>query len=324
MLAYPLTFIIIVNWNGRETLRKCLFSLFANTQSSEFRVVVVDNSSTDESIEMLQKNFPQVQLITNEANMGFSFANNQGIQIALANGAKQILLLNNDIEITDRKWLETLTAVLEFDPKVGIVGCKLLFPDGKIQHAGGKIALRGAYHRGENEEDLGQYDKVEFVDYVTGAALLVKIEVITKIGFLDVGFTPLYCEDTDWCVRARLYGYKIAYTPHPTLFHHCGASAKKLGSTKNYFYYRRSSLRFFLLNFQMKDILKRILKFETKAAIACFIGRNQNGKLPITLRSDASYRFSLLLNAWAPSIRDLKGIMAKRQRRFLLKTKLQV
>jgi GT2 family glycosyltransferase len=324
MLTYPLTFIIIVNWNGKETLRKCLFSLFAHTQSSEFRVVVVDNSSTDESTEMLQKDFPKVQLITNEANMGFSFANNQGIQTALANGAKQILLLNNDIEISDSKWLEALSSVLESDPKVGIVGCKLIFPDGKIQHAGGIIALRGPCHRGEHEEDMGQYDKVEFVDYVTGAALLIRPEVITKIGVLDVGFTPLYCEDTDWCVRARLYGYKIAYTPYPTLIHHCGASAKKLGRTKNTFYYRRSLIRFFLLNFQMKDILKRIIKFETKAAMSCFIGRRRNGKLPITLRSDASQRFLLFLNSWAPSMQDLKGIMAKREQRFLLKTKLQI
>ncbi len=323
-MAYPRTTIVIANWNGREKLRKCLTSLVSNTKNCQCNVIVVDNASTDGSTAMLQQNFPQVHLIVNALNMGFSVANNQGIHIALSNGAKQILLLNNDIEITDSKWLKTFNAVLESEPKVGIVGCKLLFPDGKIQHAGGIIMLRGAYHRGEREEDLGQYDKVEFVDYVTGAALLIKAEVITKIGFLDEGFTPLYYEDTDWCVRARLYGYKIAYTPHPTLFHHCGASTKKLGVTKNNFYYRRSSIRFFLLNFQMKHILKRIINFEIKAAVACFIGRNRHGMLPIVLRSDASQRFSLLINAWAPSLRDLKGIMAKRQRRFLLKAKLQV
>lgn len=323
-MAYTLTYIVIANWNGKKVLRNCLTSLFANTKTSECRVVVVDNASTDGSTAMLQQKFPQVQLIKNSENMGFSVANNQGIKIALASGTSQILLLNNDIEITDSQWLKTLTTVLEFNSKVSIVGCKLTYPGGKIQHAGGIIKLRGAYHRGEHEEDTAQYDKVEFVDYVTGAALLIKAEVIHKIGLLDAGFTPLYGEDTDWCVRAMLYGYKIAYTPNPTLIHHCGSSAKKLGTTKNAFYYRRSSIRFFLLNFQLKDILKHILKFETKAVIACFVIRNCHGKLPITLRSDASKRLLLFIEAWTPSIRDLKGIMAKRRQRFLLKAKLQV
>ncbi len=322
-MAYPLTYIVIVNWNGEETLRKCLISLFANTKSSEFRVIVVDNSSTDGSTIMLQQNFPQVQVVENQANMGYSVANNQGINIALAKHAKQVLLLNNDIEITDNQWLKTLISVLDSDSKIGVVGCKLLFPDGKIQHAGGIILLRGTCHRGEHEEDIGQYDRVEFVDYVTGAALLIKSEVINKIGFLDVGFTPLYCEDTDWCVRARLYGYKIAYTPIPMLIHHCGLSAKKLRNTINTFYYRRSSIRFFLLNFQLKDILKRIINFETKAILSCFVGHNRHSKLPLSFRADSSQRFSLFINAWEPNIRDLKGIMAKRQQRFRFKAKLQ-
>jgi GT2 family glycosyltransferase len=323
-LVYPLTYIVIVNWNGKETMRKCLTTLFANTKSQAVRVVVVDNASTDESIAMLQKNFPQVCIIKNQANVGFSVANNQGIKIALANSAKQVLLLNSDVEITESEWLETLSDVVESNREIGVAGCKLLFPDGKIQHAGGIIKLRGAYHRGEHEEDTGQYDKVEFVDYVTGAALLIKAEVIRKIGLLDEGFTPLYFEDTDWCVRVRLIGYKIAYAPHPTFIHHCGASAKKLGNTKNTFYFKRSSIRFFLLNYQTKDVLKRILKFEIPAALACLVGHNRNGKIPIALRSDASTRLLLFVKAWTPSIRGLKGIMAKRRQRFMLKAKLNV
>ncbi len=322
-MAYRLIYIVIATWNGKDILRKCLSSLFVNT-NQEIQVVVVDNASADGTAAMLKLDFPQVHVLRNSLNMGFSKANNQGINFALANGAKQVLLLNNDIEITDNKWLETLTNKLWSDNKIGIVGCKLLYADGKIQHAGGIIKLRGAYHRGEREADRDQYDTVEFVDYVTGAALLIKTEVIHRIGLLDEGFTPLYCEDTDWCVRARLYGYKIVYTPKPTLIHHCGASAQKLGNAKTLFYYRRSSIRFFLLNFQLKDILKRIVKFEVAAAMACFVQRNHQGKLPIALRSDASSRLVLFMKAWIPNIRDLKGIMAKRQQRFLLKAKLQV
>ena len=323
MLGYPLTYVIIANWNGKEILRKCLTTFFANTKSQNCNVVVVDNASTDGSIEMLQQNFPQVQLIKNNANMGYSIANNQGIQLALDKDAKQVLLLNNDVEITDGKWLDKLTTVLESKHEIGIVGCKLLFLDGKIQHAGGLIKLHGAYHRGEREEDRGQYDKVEFVDYVTGATLLIKADVIRKIGLLDEGFTPLYCEDSDWCVRASLYRYKVAYTPEPALIHHCGSSAKKL-SNNNAFLFRRSSIRFFLLNYQTKNILKRILRYEVSALAACFVGRNRSGTLPFNFRSDVSVRFSFFLRAWAPSIRDLKGIMAKRRQRFIFNTKMQL
>ena len=323
-MAYPFTYVVIANWNGKEIMHKCLTSFFTNTDEQMVKVVVVDNASTDGSTVMLQQDFPQVQVIQNQANLGYAIANNQGIQLALCNGAKQVLLLNNDIEITDNKWLETLTDVLDSDRQSGVVGCKLLYADGKIQHAGGVINLRGAYHRGERDKDQGQYDKVEFVDYVTGAVLLIKAEVIRKIGLLDEGFRPLYCEDTDWCVRSRLYGYKVAYTPCPTLIHHCGSSAKKLGNTKNAFFFRRSSIRFFLLNYQVKDIIKRILKFEIPALFACFVGRRHQGKLPVTLRPDASKLFSFFVRAWAPSIHDFRGIMAKRRQRFMLKSKLKL
>jgi GT2 family glycosyltransferase len=324
MLIHPSTCVIIVNWNGKEVLQKCLTSYFANTKNCECRVIVVDNASTDGSTKMLEENFPDVQLIRNSQNLGFSKANNQGLKNALANGATHVLLLNNDMEILDPKWLETLTSVLESDIKIGVVGCKLLYPNGKIQHAGGIVKLRGAYNRGEGEEDIGQYDTVDFVDFVTGAALLIKMDVICRIGLLDEAFTPLYYEDTDWCVRAKLYGYKVAYTPHPTLIHNCGSSAKKLGNDKNAFYFRRSYIRFFLLNYQFKDILKRILKFETKVAMACIVKHNHDGKLPITLRYDAANRLLFFVEAWAPSIRDLKGIMTKRRQRFLLNARLQV
>jgi GT2 family glycosyltransferase len=316
LLIYPLTYIVIANWNGKEIMHKSLTSLFANTSKQAIKVIVVDNASTDGSTEMLHENFPDVQVIKNQTNIGFSKASNQGIRVALANGAYHILLLNNDVEIKESNWLHTLTTVLESDLKTGIVGCKLVYPDAKIQHAGGIISLRGAYHRGEKQKDKGQYDNVEFVDYVTGAALLIKTEVIRKIGLLDEGFTPLYYEDTDWCVRARFCGYKIAYTPIPILIHHCGSTAKKMGNIKNAFYYRRSAIRFFLLNFGTKDIFRHIFKFEVKAFFACILGRSQHGRLPISLRSDASNRLIFFLQVWAPNIIGLKGILSKRQQRL--------
>jgi GT2 family glycosyltransferase len=286
--------------------------------------VVVDNASIDGSVEMLQEKFSQIKLIRNAENTGFSKANNQGIRFAIENGAKQVLLLNNDVEITNPKWLHQLSDVLESDPKIGIVGCKLLYPNGTIQHAGGVIKLRVPYHRGECAKDTGQYDKVEFVDYVTGAALLIRSEVIRRIGLLDEGFTPLYYEDTDWCVRARLYGYKVAYTPIPTLIHHCGSSSSKLSREKKRLYSRRSFIRFVLLNYQVTDILKRILLFESKEAIRCLVVKPRHGKLPIALRSDASSRLMFFAKVWWASIRDLKEIIALRGQRFIFGARLHL
>jgi GT2 family glycosyltransferase len=322
-LAYPLTYVVVINWNGKETLRKCLTTFFSNTTSKEAKIILVDNGSTDGSIEMLQKDFPQIEVIRNQTNMGFSIANNQGIKIAVTNGAKQVLLLNNDIEITDKHWLETLNVVLTSDDKIGVVGCKLLYADGRIQHTGGVIALQGAYHRGERDLDRGQFDRVESVDYVTGAVLLIKTKVIREIGFLDEGFSPIYCEDSDWCVRAKLQGYKVVYSPKPCLIHHCGVDTAKMGSKKA-FIFRRSAIRFYLLNYQKRDILKRLLRYEMPALAACFVGPTGKRKMPLTIRRDASKRLSFFIKAWAPSIRDYKGIMAKRKQRFMTGAKLKL
>jgi GT2 family glycosyltransferase len=321
-VSQPTIYVVIVNWNGKKLMQQCLSSFFAKTQNPKCKVVVIDNASTDGSTEMIQTNFPAAEIIKNIENAGFSRANNKGIRHALANNAEYVLLLNNDVQIIDEKWLENLIDVFESDKKIGIVGCKLLFPNGKIQHTGGIINLSGGHNRGEGEKDAGQYDRIEFFNFVTGAVLMIKSSVIYKIGLLDEGFTPLYYEDVDWCVRARLCGYKVAYTPNPKLIHHCGSSANKLGQEKKMFYLRKNFIRFFLLNFQLEDILKRMIKFELRIAIGCLFMHTRDKKIPLALRSDASVRFSLFLKSWFPSICDLKYIITLRRQRFNLGAKL--
>jgi GT2 family glycosyltransferase len=314
--------VIIVSWNGKELLRKCLGTFYQNTANANCGVVVVDNASRDGSAEMLQKEFPSVHVIRNARNEGFSVANNQGIRYALAKGSKYVLLLNNDVEITDSDWLQKLIAVMESDNKTGVVGCKLHYPDGRIQHAGGVVALKVPYNRGEEQIDHGQYDKMEFVDFVTGAVLLIRSDVIRQIGLLDVGFSPLYCEDTDWCLRTKLCGYKVAYTPDPTLIHHCGSSSSKLGKEKRAFLFKRSFVRFYLLNYQVKDILKRIALYESREVIRCFVVHGKG--LPIALRTDTASRLRVFAYAWLPSLRNLKEITALRRQRFRYGNKVQL
>lgn len=311
-----LTYIIIVNWNGKEHLRKCLSSLFTKIVTSDFKIIVVDNNSSDNSVEIVKKDFPQVILIKNSVNQGYSKANNQGIQYALKKGAKNILLLNNDVEIKNNYWLDDLSSLLDSDNQIGIVGCKLLYPNGTIQHAGGVLKLGTHFHRGEYEVDKGQYDKVEFVDYVTGAALMIKSAVIHEVGMFDEGFTPLYYEDTDLCVRVRLLRYNILYTPKPVLIHHCGASSKKIGEQIKKLYSRRNFIRFLLLNYKIIDILKWIFLFESREVIRCLVVKSLHRKMPFILRLDASRQLFFLVQVWWPNIKDLKNIFFLRSQRF--------
>src|SRR3990170_2544486 len=161
-------FVVIVNWNGKEFLKKCLTTVLLNTVYPEYQVVVVDNGSVDGSVEMVKKEFSTVNLIENSENLGFSKANNQGIKHALFHGAKYVLLLNSDVEIAEKEWLENMVNLSASDSTIGIVGCKLVYPNGLIQHAGGVVNLEGAYNRGDGEKDKKQYEKVELVDFVTG------------------------------------------------------------------------------------------------------------------------------------------------------------
>jgi GT2 family glycosyltransferase len=314
--------VVIVSWNGKDLLRKCLSSFYQYTTNITCRIMVVDNASQDGTVEMLKEIYPDVHIIRNSENTGFSIANNQGIQYALAEGSKYVLLLNNDVEITDPNWLQEFLAVFESNRDVGVVGCKLLYPNGRLQHAGGVVTLQVPYNRGEDQLDTGQYDKLEFVDYVTGAVLLIKSDVIRQIGLLDPMFSPLYCEDTDWCIRAKLYHYKIAYTPKPTLIHHCGFSSRKLGQAKRAFYFKRSFIRFYLLNYPISAILTRLLLFESQEILRCFVVKGR--RTPIALRSDTASRLRVFAMAWLPSIRNFGEIIASRRQRFKFGEKLHL
>jgi hypothetical protein len=310
--------VIIPNWNGKEMLKKCLLSFKENTSHPNCIVIVVDNGSIDESVEMIEKEFPWVKLIKNRNNVGFSKANNQGIEYALKHGAEYILLLNNDVEIVEKKWLTTMLHFFESDPQIGILGCKLLYPDGRIQHAGGFIKI-SRLGQGEGELDRGQYDKVRVVDYIIGATLLIKAEVIRKIGLLDEGFSPLYFEEVDWCVRAKFHGYKVIYTPHPTFVHNSGSTTKSIKKEKTAFFFKKNWIRFFLLNFPLIDIIKRIVNHESRDILGCILERTRMETLPYKIRNDAPNNLIRMVKAWTINIRNLKDIIIKRKQRFTAK-----
>jgi GT2 family glycosyltransferase len=179
--------VIIPVWNGREYLPGCLDALLAQ-EYPDFEVIAVDNASVDGSAELIAEQYPQVRLIRSSRNLGFAGGCNAGLKVARGD---VLVLLNQDTVVLPG-WLLALVEALQ-QPEVGIVGCKILYPDGKtIQHAGGWIEwpLGLAHHYGHGELDQGQWDQLREVEYVTGAAMAFWGHVVKQIGGMDEGFWP--------------------------------------------------------------------------------------------------------------------------------------
>lgn len=249
--------IILVNWNGEKDTLACLASLkkVSMHQRVNASVIVVDNGSTDDSVAAIQKNFPDVEVMEAGKNSGFAAGNNVGIRFALENGADYIWLLNNDTSVDKN----ALVALLEAwkDPRVGIAGSKIYFAPGNEFHkeryqkpeqgkvlwyAGGNIDWQNMYasHRGVDEVDKGQYDRIEETGFVTGCSMMVKKQVFEKVGLLDEKFFA-YLEDLDLCLRAKQMGYKLFYVPQSIVWHK-NAGSSGVGSSLHQYYMTRNRL----------------------------------------------------------------------------------
>lgn len=257
-----LIYIIVLNWNGLPDTVECVESCRTLTYS-RFRLVIVDNGSTDGSASVVRKRFPDVEVIETGCNLGFAGGNNVGIRHALENGADCIWLLNNDT-VVEPDTLSALVAVMEGDRKAGMVGSKIRYFDARdrLWYAGAFLDGRVPYrcgHRGLNEEDLGQYDDAGETGYVTGCSLLVRRELIEQIGLLDEGLF-LYFEDTDWGARARSSGWKLLYAPQSLVLHKASATMGGMESPRMRYYLARNLLYFVRKNYP--DALFRAFGFD--------------------------------------------------------------
>ncbi|MEN6372206.1 MAG: glycosyltransferase family 2 protein [Armatimonadota bacterium] len=212
--------IIIVNWNTRELLQNCLSSIYSKPCNTVFDVYVVDNASTDGSAAMVRSQFPQVNLIENDVNAGYSRANNQGIS---ASQGKTVLLLNSDTVVDPQVFDETLK-LLHSAPSIGGLGCKLIGRDGNVQPSYSFNFPHGPKVGGPNKTVDEELVKCAFV---WGAYLLLKREVIDQAGMLDEDFFMFY-EDIDWCWRIHNAGWDIVYDSNHSIMHLSGASCSKL------------------------------------------------------------------------------------------------
>jgi hypothetical protein len=217
----PAVFIVVLTWNGKDLTLDCLESL-EKLDYPRLYIIVVDNGSTDGTAEAVKGRYgDRVDLVRNDANLGFAGGNNVGIDHALRQGADFVLLLNNDT-VVDPDLVGNLLAAMLPSPRIGITGPKIYFHDSpdRIWFAGGEVHLcKGiTRHRGIREKDRGQYDEPIETDFITGCAMMVKREVFSAIGKLDESY-PAYFEDTDFCMRARRAGFLVVYAPGGRVWH---------------------------------------------------------------------------------------------------------
>ena len=218
----PLVSVVICVHGRWEYTARCLASISATPGSVPFEVIVVDDASPDDTAARLSQ-VQGIRVISLSTNVGFLRAANAGMAARLG---RHVLLLNNDTEVTEG-WLDALVQVFDDDPLAGVVGAQLVYPDGRLQEAGGIIFDDGAgwnFGRGDNP-DLPQYGYRREVDYCSGAALLVRDSVLLSCGGgFDERFAPAYYEDTDLCFQARAAGFRVIYQPRSRVMHHEGVS----------------------------------------------------------------------------------------------------
>jgi len=234
--------IIVLNWNGKDDTIECVKSL-QKISYDNYKIIIVDNGSEDDSVSEMKRLFPGIKIIENKKNLGFAGGNNIGMRYAMENEVDYVLLINNDTTV-DKNFLSELVEVGESDKKIGAVGSKIYFHSepNRIWFAGGKVnwLKNKGTHLGLDEMDSGQYNKISEVDYLTGCCLLIKREVIEKIGVLAEDYF-LYYEDTDFSARAKNVGYKIMYVPKSKIYHKISRSTKP-GSSSYIYYHVRNGL----------------------------------------------------------------------------------
>ena len=219
----PEVSIVIPLYNQAALTLQCLQSLVEHTKDGSFEVVLVDNASADGTADLLAGLDGNVKIVSNEKNLGFAQACNQG---AAAASTDRILFLNNDIEALPN-WLEPMLEILRRDPNVGIVGSKLLFPNRTIQHAGVVLCDRPGHAQPivathvsyQSPEDHASANERREFQAVTGACLLIRRDLFDRVG----GFDTFYwngLEDIDLCLKVRALGFKIVYEPTSVLVHH--------------------------------------------------------------------------------------------------------
>ncbi|MBL8116251.1 MAG: glycosyltransferase family 2 protein [Anaerolineae bacterium] len=248
--------IIIVSWNVAGLLKSCLESIYRSPfPADRLEVIVVDSASSDDSVQQVRQHFPQVTLLSQSENLGFTRCNNIGTQTSTG---RYIFLLNPDTEVLDDA-LAQMVAYMDANPTIGILGPHTLNTDGTTQSSRRRFPtpLLGFFestwlqplaphslldHFYVNDAPM---DATLDVDWVQGSALLARREVYQQIGGLDEGYV-MYSEELDWCKRAKTAGWRVVYLGTSRIIHHGGKSSEQVTARKH-IHFQQSKLRYFHL-----------------------------------------------------------------------------
>ena len=278
-------YILLLNWNNWKDTSDCLASLQA-LDSDNWKVLVLDNGSTDGSVQRIRDRFPEVEIVELGENLGFTKGNNAGIRLALERGADYVWLLNNDT-VVDPKALGAMLEKAEADPKIGAVGSAIFYLEEptRLQAWGGgsvNFWLGSARHFISPVSD----DKLQFI---MGASLLLRRPALDAVGLLDEGFF-IYWEDADYCFRLRRSGWQLAVAENAKLWHKESASMRNRSARKDTISFR-SAVRFFarhspvpLISIAMGMSLRfaqRAVMGEWKRALAIWNGFRQANVGPL-------------------------------------------
>ena len=250
-MKHPLVSVVILNYNGENLLRKFMPSV-ANLACPNYEVIVVDNASTDESIDFLRKFYPHFKVIRNEKNYGTAEGSNIGAKYS---EGEYIFFMSNDMEL-DPEILNYMIKRMEEDPKIGICTCKMrrITERGErlniIDSVGGELDIFGfPSARGINEPDYGQYDYFTEVFFSFGGAMLIRKKVFEEVGGYDSEFFTL-ADDIDLSWRVRLLGYKVVVEPKAFLYHRVSATlGTRFGRSFKRFVSEKNTLRMLLKNY---------------------------------------------------------------------------
>jgi GT2 family glycosyltransferase len=260
----PLVTVILVNYNGREHLRRCLPVLNSDELDGEMEIIIVDNGSQDGSREFIRRLFPDILLLVNRKNLGFGAANNRGA--ASARG-EYLLFLNTDTEVFPGA-LRRLMQVLRSDKNVGAAGPALVQEGGRMQvSCGGRVNFLTEMWKKLLGNSLSairmkECRKEKDVKWLSGACLLVRRAAWEQVSGFDESFF-LYFEDIDLCYRLEKQGWTMRYVPAARVFHQGGASTETMGMESR-LYYRSSQVIFYSKHNRglSQELLKLYLKME--------------------------------------------------------------
>jgi GT2 family glycosyltransferase/glycosyltransferase involved in cell wall biosynthesis/uncharacterized coiled-coil DUF342 family protein len=219
----PMVSVIIPIYGKIDYTMRCLFSIAANPPQVDFEVIIVDDCSPDNSWEVLKNKVIGIRMLRNKKNLGFIRSSNIGANAAKG---KYILFLNNDTEVTPG-WLEELLRTYYLFPGTGLVGSKLVYPDGRLQEAGGIIWQDGnAWNFGRYQDpQLPVFNYAREVDYCSGASIMVPKSLFDELGGFDEHYLPAYCEDSDLALKIREKGLRVIYQPQSTIIHYEGITS---------------------------------------------------------------------------------------------------